>query len=154
MLMTRTTIHLILALAVSLVLTTTAFAREGKEKGGCTNATLYGDYGRLVTGTRILLLGGTEAFVGTALRTYDGNGHFTEVANSHGQTTGTERDLPKTGIYQVNVNCTGTATMFIPGFPPVETSFVIVDRGREIDHAVMSPAGQLATGVEKRVGIE
>jgi hypothetical protein len=152
--------NMITGLAAILIIAATAFAQqdsaEAKQRGdghepkGCSDATLRGDYGRLITGVRVIG-GQSESFVGTALRTYDGEGGFVEVANSHGQITGTERNLPKTGVYHVNPDCTGTATMFIPNFPPVETSFVIVDRGREINHAVMSPLPQLATAIERRV---
>ena len=43
--------------------------------------------------------------------------------------------------------------VFIPGAPfPIETSFVIVDHGDEVKHAVMSPQPQIVTSVERRVG--
>ena len=43
--------------------------------------------------------------------------------------------------------------IFIPGAPfPIETSFVIVDHGDEVKHAVMSPQPQIVTSVERRVG--
>ena len=35
---------------------------------------------------------------------------------------------------------------------PIETSFVVVDHGDEVKHAVMSPQPQIVTAVERRVG--
>jgi hypothetical protein len=65
---------------------------------------------------------------------------FTEISSSHGQITPPIRDTPGHGTYEVNADCTGTATIFIEGAPfPIETSFVIVDQGEEVKHAVMSP---------------
>jgi len=118
----------------------------------CSNATLQGDYGILVSGIRGAGPGRTESFVGTAIHTYDGDGGFTGIDNSHGQLTGAVRDRQVTGTYEVNANCTGTATLIIPGVPfPVETTFVIVDRGREVDEIVMSPPPNLVTAVQHRI---
>jgi hypothetical protein len=55
------------------------------------------------------------------------------------------------GIYQVNADCTGTATMVvtIPGNPPLKlvSTFVIVHSAKEIKEASMSA---LATAVLTR----
>jgi hypothetical protein len=121
----------------------------------CSNATLRGDYGRLSSGIRPAPANPalTESFVGTGLRTYDGQGGFTEVSSSHGQISPPNRDTPGTGTYEVNADCSGTSMVFIPGAPfPIETSFVIVDHGDEVKHAVMSPQPQIVTAVERRVG--
>ena len=56
-----------------------------------------GDYGILVSGIRALGPGVTESFVGTALRTYDGHGQFTQMDNGHGQMTGFQQDVPAYG---------------------------------------------------------
>jgi hypothetical protein len=127
-------------------------AAQGKGQGqACSNATLQGDYGFLVGGTRGAGPGLTESFVGTGVRTYDGHGNFTHIDSTHGQLTGAARDREASGTYEVNANCTGTAIMIVPGVPfPIETSFVIVDRGRELDDAVMSPGPNLVTGVAHR----
>ena len=120
----------------------------------CSNATLRGDYGRLSSGIRPAPANPavTESFVGTGLRTYDGNGSFTEVSSSHGQITSAIRDAPGHGTYEVRADCTGTAMVFITGAPfPFETSFVIVGNGEEVQHAVMSPQPQVVTSVEQRV---
>jgi hypothetical protein len=124
---------------------------QGRE---CSNATLRGDYGRLSSGIRPAPANPTvtESFVGTALRTYDGNGGFTEISSSHGQITPAIRDTAGHGTYEVRADCTGTSMIFITGAPfPIETSFVIVGHGEEVEHAVMSPQPQVVTAVEHRV---
>jgi hypothetical protein len=139
------------AIAV-LTLTRTVTAHDDGRRG-CQNRTLRGDYGILVSGIRGVGPGRTEQFVGVALRTYDGNGGFTQVDNSHGTVTGAQRDAPATGTYEVNADCTGTSLIFFPGAPfPVETAFVIVDGGEEVKDAVMAPPPNIVTAVQRRVG--
>jgi len=129
-----------------------ATPQDNRHARRCSNATLRGDYGILVSGIRGAGPGATEMFVGIALHTYDGDGSFTGINSSHGQLTGAVRDRPVTGTYEVNADCTGTATLFIPGVPfPIETTFVIVDNGKEVKEAVMSPQPNLVTAVQRRI---
>ena len=126
-----------------------------KDEGprGCSNRTLRGDYGILVSGVRGLGPGQVESFVGTALRTYDGHGHFTQVDNGHGQVTGFQKDVPAYGTYDVQADCSGTSMIFFPNAPgPVETAFVIVAGGDEVKDAVMAPAPTFVTASLWRVG--
>ena len=140
---------LVAMLAVSVPRGVTA-QDDGRGRA-CSNATLQGDYGFLVSGIRGAGPGLTESFVGTGVRTYDGHGNFTHIDSTHGQLTGAARDREASGTYEVNANCTGTAIMIVPGVPfPIETSFVIVDRGRQVNDAVMSPQPNLVTGVAHR----
>jgi hypothetical protein len=119
----------------------------------CSNRSLWGDYGHVVSGVRGIGPGLTESFVATGLRTYDGNGQFTGVDNAHGQVTGVQRDAPVFGTYQVNADCSGTSMIFFPGVPfPVETAFVIVGGGDEVKDAVMAPLPNMVTAVARRVG--
>jgi hypothetical protein len=76
----------------------------------CSDATLRGDYGRLSSGIRPAPVNPalTESFVGTGLRTYDGQGGFTEISSSHGQISPPNRNTPGTGTYEVNADCTGS----------------------------------------------
>jgi hypothetical protein len=118
----------------------------------CSERTLRGDYGIQVSGIRAAGPGTTESFVGTGLRTYDGQGGFTQVDNSHGQLTGAARDVPATGTYEVNADCSGTSLIVFPGAPvAVETAFVIVDGGAEVNDAVMAPQPNLVTAILRRV---
>src|SRR3989442_2200703 len=102
----------------------------------------------LGSGIRAAGPGATESFVATALRTFDGDGRFTQVLNAHGQITGAQRNLPATGTYEVKADCSGTAMIFFPGAPaPVETTFVIVGRGEEVKEAVMTPQPNVVMAV-------
>jgi hypothetical protein len=140
---------LVAMLAVSVPLGVTA--QDDGPGPACSNATLRGDYGFLVSGIRGAGPGLTESFVGTGLRTYDGDGNFTHIDSTHGQLTGVARDREASGTYEVGANCTGTATMIVPGVPfPIEASFVIVDRGRQVNEAVMSPQPNLVTAIAHR----
>jgi hypothetical protein len=119
----------------------------------CSARTLRGDYGILISGIAPEGPSGTlEMTVGTALRTYDGHGTFTQIDNVHGQISGAVRDRAGSGTYQVNADCSGTAMLFLTGIPfPIVASFVIVDGGDEVKEAVMSPPPAVVSGVQRRV---
>ncbi len=147
------------ALAAGLVavagfsLSGTVTASNDQGPRACSNRTLRGDYGILVSGVRGLGPGVRESFVGTALRTYDGQGQFTQIDNGHGEITGFRQDVPAHGTYEVAANCSGTSLIYFPGAPsPVETAFVIVAHGDEVKDAVMAPAPTLVTASLWRVG--
>jgi len=88
---------------------------------------------------------------GVVLRTYDGQGRFTQIDNVKGSVTGVVPDRPGSGTYEVNPDCTGTVR-FQPG-PGIliEERLVIVDSGDEIRTAVMVPAGVMVMGIHRRV---
>ena len=138
-------VALIAALA-AVAVPGTAAAHDDRQSEGCTLASLRGDYGILVSGVRFSALG-LESFVGTAIHSYDGMGHFTAADHTHGGLTGADDDDQITGTYSVNADCSGTPK----GPVVIESSFVIVDRGREIDEAVMSPQPNLVTAVQHRI---
>ena len=115
----------------------------------CSAHTLRGAYGLVGTGTRGLGPGAVEQFVTISMVTYDGEGVFTAEGVSHGQTTGV-RGGPVTGTYFVNDDCTGGQTTFIPGAPPLEDRFVIVDNGQEVRTVVISPLSTIATANLRR----
>jgi hypothetical protein len=118
----------------------------------CNNRTLRGDYGLIVSGVRALGPDVTESFIGTAIRTYDGSGRFEQVDNSHGTVTGAVTNIQASGTYAVNADCSGTSTIFFPDAPPIETTFVVVDRGQEVNDIVMAPQPNLVTAVLRKVG--
>ena len=144
------------AATISLALNCLMFplrAADDNEDGGrkCSNATLRGDHGLASSGIRGAGPGVMETFVATAMRTYDGKGGFTSIGNSHGQATGVSRNVPVTGTYEVNANCTGIATVNIPGQPePLVSSFVIVDRGREVKEVTLTPPSAIGTAILRR----
>jgi hypothetical protein len=143
---------LVLITVLALTAQRDVAARADERTGGCSTASLRGDYGILVSGIRGAGPGRTESFVGTAFHSYDGNGNFEGFDNTQGQLSGAVSNRAVSGTYEINPDCSGTVTMIIPGVPvPIVTSIVLVDHGREIEEAVMSPAGNLVTAVQHRV---
>lgn len=122
-----------------------AAAEVDGPRRACGNHTLRGDYGLVGSGVRGLGPGASELFATISMVTYDGQGGFTAVGVSHGATTGVRAGVPVTGTYFVNADCTGGQTTNIPGVPPLEDAFVIVDNGREVRTVVTSPVTTIAT---------
>jgi hypothetical protein len=126
---------------------------------GCSEATLRGDYGIQIQGTRFALPpappGTVESVIGVIVRQYDGRGGFTQVNNEKGSISGLGPvDRAGFGTYQVNEDCSGSHELTIPGVPtPVTDRFVIVDYGREVRHFVVSPAPVMVTGVSRKMGL-
>lgn len=120
----------------------------------CSVATLRGDYGIQIQGTRPSGPGGPiESVVGVVIRTYDGNGSFEQIDNVHGSISGTVPDRPGFGTYVVNANCTGVAYLqLLPGPPfAIEERLVIVDNGLELSSATMNPPPVMVTGVHHKI---
>jgi hypothetical protein len=117
----------------------------------CSEATVRGDYGIQLQGTRPAPGGLTESVVGIVLRTYDGQGNFDQVSNVKGSITGTVPDAQGFGTYEVSPDCTGVIR-FQPG-PGilVEERLVIVDNGREIRAAAMVPTAVAIASVHQRI---
>ena len=123
---------------------------------GCTLETLRGAYGMQWIGTRPIGPGTpppVEAFTGIAIRTFDGEGTFTQVSNVKGFVLGLEPENIETlGTYTVNEDCSGEATaQFVPNAPIVTARFVIVDGGDEVLQSVMTPIPLFNAGVMKRI---
>jgi hypothetical protein len=51
--------------------------------------------------------GGTQTLIGVVVRTYHGDGTFSQVDNIKGSVTGVVPDRPGSGTYQVNPDCSG-----------------------------------------------
>jgi hypothetical protein len=131
--------------------------RDGEERHprACSEATLRGAYGLQFQGTRPVrppFPPGVESFIGIAIRTYDGEGQFTQISNVKGSVIGVEADVESTGTYQVNEDCSGSDTaQFVEGGPVVTDRLVIVDNGREVRIAVMTPVAIVNTGVMQKI---
>jgi hypothetical protein len=121
---------------------------RGKE---CSEATVRGDYGIQIQGTRPAPGGLIESVIGIVLRSYDGHGNISQVSNVKGSITGTVPDAQSIGTYEVNADCTGIARFQPAPGVLIEERLVIVDDGREIRTAVMVPAAVMITGVHQRV---
>ena len=122
-----------------------AAAQEDGKGRVCGTHTLRGDYGLVGTGVRGLGPGASETFTTISMVSYDGQGGFSAAGVSHGQVTGVREGLPVTGTYFVNPDCSGGQTTNIPGIPPLEDRFVIVDNGREMRTVVVAPLTTIAT---------
>ena len=145
---TRRFARIIVATAVvtagSLTIAHTLTAQDGSRPHSCSNRTLRGEYGLVFSGTLL-----EQPTVGTAVRSYDGRGHFTQIDNEH-SVFGTVTDRPGEGTYKVNADCTGTMTLMVPD-GAIVSSFVIVGDAYQVNEAVMSPAPAFVTAVHTRI---
>ena len=120
----------------------------------CTDATIRGTYGIQMQGTQPVPPpqgGGTQTVIGVVVRTYHGDGTFSQVDNIKGSVTGIVPDRPGSGTYQVNPDCSGV-TLFQPGPGiTIEERMVIVDRGNEIRSIVSSPLAVMVSTEQKRI---
>ena len=121
---------------------------QGKQ---CSEATVGGDYGIQIQGTRPAPGGLIESVIGVVLRNYDGHGGFSQVSNVKGSITGTVPDSQGFGTYEVNADCTGIVRFQAAPGVVIEERLVIIDNGREIRTAVMVPAPVMITGVHQRI---
>jgi outer membrane lipoprotein SlyB len=122
--------------------------RDGRS---CNEATIRGNYGIQIQGTRPAPGSLTESVIGVVLRNYDGRGNFDQVSNVKGSITGTVPDSQGFGTYQANPDCTAVI-QFQPGRGIlIEERLVIVDNGREIRSMVAAPAAVMITGVHQRI---
>jgi hypothetical protein len=123
----------------------------------CREATLQGAYGLQFQGTRPVrppLPPGIESFIGVAIRTYDGQGQFTQISNVHGSVIGVEADVESVGTYLVNEDCTGShSSRFVPTAPLVTDRFVITDNGGEVRFAVMTPLSTMNSGELQKIHV-
>jgi hypothetical protein len=145
----RRTNRFLVATVIVLLGRTQAFGADGTsgselaKNNQCTAATLHGAYGIQFQGTRPALPpappGIIESFLGIGIRTYDGEGQFTQVSTVKGVISGILYEAQSTGTYVVNEDCTGSHTLQNPGAPPSTDRFVIVDDGHEVRNTVVTP---------------
>jgi hypothetical protein len=127
---------------VVLTLGTSAVAQSGAGgpgSGGCSNRTLFGNYGSQIEGT---ILGPNLPLRGLFMAHYDGEGNLTLV--DHIVINGVpplpaEEWRPGSGTYAVNPDCTGSAVINTAN-PPIPLHFVVVNHGREIHEVVDADA--------------
>jgi hypothetical protein len=150
----------VLPLAVVLALTAPTYAQsdEKHDEGGCSDATLSGDYAFTIGGEILAVPasamppspGVALAQAGVAMMHFDGTGDFTQVdftvingAPSPGATNANGFRNGQTGSYTVNSDCTGSAEIDFPPPPGVSPGqrihlkFVLADKGKQI-HTVVS----------------
>jgi hypothetical protein len=129
----------------------------------CSNVTLEGVYGLSISGMRPAppppsgtpnyIPGNIEQVIGVGTRTFDGDGHFSQVTNEKGSLSGIlfpNRALQ--GTYSVNPDCSGTTTLNIPGLPvSIVYDIVIVSHGREFRSIVASPQPVMVSTTGRQV---
>ena len=125
---------LTLCLMLAAIRLAVAQSNDPVQKGGhkvCSNSTIVGDYGVQIEGT---ILGPNLALRTLLIQHFDGAGNFTSVDHVVvGGQPPAEEWRPSTGIYSVNPDCTGSASVDVgPGNPPLNYHFVVVDSGRQI----------------------
>lgn len=93
----------------------------------CSNTTIKGSYGFLLTGANS---SGLAAIVGQL--TADGLGGLTgsETISADGVISS---NVALTGSYSIKTACTGTATVMPTGFPTAKYSLTVVSSGKQID---------------------
>jgi hypothetical protein len=140
-------------LCAAVVVAPPAHAQSVATSPFCTNQLIRGTYGFTIVGTKLGGPGGTGSQQGVAMASFDGHGGFAQIdAVTIAGTPVSDFTHPvATGTYQVNSDCTGTFTInFKDGRPAVNTSFVVVEGGFEIDTVVTSvvpPTGVDTTGL-------
>lgn len=136
----------------TLVAAASLCAHDADDDRACSNASLQGDYGFSISGSRPTGPGGPiEQILGVAMTHFDGAGNLTQTDNIHGSITGfPSPDRPGTGTYSVNTDCTGTMALNFAGAPTITLRIVLVDHGREIRTVVVSPAAVMVSSNGRR----
>jgi hypothetical protein len=131
--------------ALSSATLSTALAEEPDyrfhERYVCTNETLKGVYGFILSGLRPTGPGAPQvAVVGTALTTFHGDGTLDQFDNLNVNSPAVplQPNRPGTGTYSLEPDCSGTMTLTAGGMT-LHLSIVVVDRGREVRTAVLTP---------------
>lgn len=127
---------------------------QDRHPHACNSATLRGAYGIQIQGTRPSSPGGPlEAVIGVVIRTYDGEGQFSQIDNVKGAISGTVPDREGFGTYQVNADCTAVAHLQPGPGILLEERLVIVNEGREILSATTLPPPVMVTGRSQKIEV-
>src|SRR5258708_4978789 len=109
----------------------------------CSDRTLSGDYGGRSDGSLLPAPGVSLPFRALTMTHFDGHGNLTWVEHTVINGTLLEPGWSTTasGTYDVNPDCTGTATVNTPNSPvPLVLGLVIVRNGNEVDTVLDSNA--------------
>jgi len=138
--------------AVSSAIEASEDRHDSETPHACTNETLRGTYGIQIQGTQASTPGGAiESVIGVVLRSYDGFGQFTQIANVKGSISGWVPDRMGGGTYDVSADCTAIAHLQPRPGVLLEERLIIVDDGREVRSASMLPLAAMVTGVARRL---
>jgi len=149
--MQRRSMSRISSLAVSFAIVSAMLASgvsaqaDSGDKKGCSNQTLNGNYGSRADGLLLPAPGVSLPFRALTMTHFDGRGNISWVEHTviNGTLVGPDWTTAS-GTYDVNPDCTGTATVNTPNSPvPLVLGMVIVKNGNEVDtvldsHAIIS----------------
>ena len=119
-----------------------------QQLGRCTNASLKGTYNFASSGSFFAPPGelGDVAVFGHI--EFDGRGHTTESASA--SINGFQQDIPQTGTYTVNPDCTGSAISTHTDTGQQDfVNFVLVERATEVKVILTNPGAVFAGTVDK-----
>jgi hypothetical protein len=134
-----------LILVLVLALGSTAWAQPTQPPATCSNATLSGNSGFVVTG-----INPSGPTVTTGQITADGKGKFTgvETVSNNGAI---EQDIPIKGTYKIRANCTGSGTTTVKGASTFHFDFVVVSAGTALEF-VLTDSGTTESGSTQAQG--
>jgi hypothetical protein len=149
--------------AATLLLALSGMAVAASDNGGCSNATLKGNYAFTILGETRNPNGTTSVSKGIAMTNFDGAGGLTQVdfvvsdgaplPGDGNSMTGFHFQTGETGTYTVNTDCTGHAEIDLNVPVPIGLSrgvikllFVLSNQGRAIHTVVaeFTPPGATA----------
>ena len=131
-----------LAIACALLATGVSAQADSGDKN-CSNRTLNGNYGGRSEGSLLPAPGVSLPFRALTMTRFDGRGNLTWVEHTviNGALVGSDWSTTASGIYAVNPDCTGTATVNTPNSPvPLVLGLIIVKNGNEVDMVLDSDA--------------
>src|SRR5580704_15756658 len=105
----------------------------------CRNSTIQGSYAFTLHGTILLPNGGTILLDGIARQTFDGKGNVRQVDAVADNGFLPPGWRPGTGSYSVNLDCTGTETLVVPGMPDLHLQMIVAQGGNTIHQVVIDP---------------
>ncbi|MBV8068809.1 MAG: hypothetical protein JO270_02815 [Acidobacteriaceae bacterium] len=138
-----------------LLSTATIYADDANVHQSCSLATLRGEYGFSIAGSRPSgPHGPIEQILGVALTTFNGDGTLAQVDNIHGSISGypaSAENRPGKGTYMLGEDCNGTMTLENEGSPKLSLRIVVVNDGHEVRAVVVEPAVAMVTSNGVRV---
>jgi hypothetical protein len=109
------------------------------QAGTCSNASLKGKYGQTISGQLLPAPGVVIPQNGVAMSDFDGNGNFTQTDFVViGGTPTNSAFQSEIGRYQINADCTGTASFHYTDGTVIDLALVVVSEGRGFRTVVTS----------------
>jgi hypothetical protein len=134
-----------LILVLVLALGSKTWAQPTQPPATCSNATLSGNNGFVVTG-----INPSGPTVTTGQITADGKGRFTGVETVSNNGT-IEQNISIKGTYKIRANCTGSGTTTVKGASTFHFDFVVVSAGTALEF-VLTDAGTTESGSTQAQG--